>query len=538
MQSLIVKIEFLSNSSQSTKGTLTASCDGEILHSDIVDIARESGRSKFVKCLTDTSPGIDGESLKASILQELSRINDNKKRLQAQDDEREEVDVGNIVRPQLFHTAQVSGLVVPVTYRGGGDLYGSHLLATSWSDGKRELVDLPDSLRMNDGTSLMLRPTPTEPKLQTRSQWSKEARCSWVDGYSPDISDIFQRLASVFSWFLKFRDDDAAGHFATLSLWTMFTYAYPAWDAVPYLSVGGPLGSGKSRVFDVLVELVYKPINSANMTAPCLFRTLDNRGGTLLLDEAEKLYDSDPDLLNILLSGYKKGATAMRLEKADDTFVDKPFDIYCPKAFAAINNLSAPLMSRCIRVMMFRSPKDSPIPKRRIADKSNELQKLREDLHAMALCYGSKFVDIASWKRDCEALSGRNYEVWQPILALARLVEDAGARGLVEIVQTHASKMIELVSEDSVPETDEVVLVTLKEELDTNSYGITSSHLLAKLKEKEPAMFARYYARGIGSILKRYGIISQKSNGKRWLRPSRDELRVVRESYGIDFGEL
>ena len=69
----------------------------------------------------------------------------------------------------------------------------------------------------------------------------------------------------------------------------MLTYCYPAWDAVPYLFVGGPLGSGKSRLFEVLGRLVFRPLSSSNMTGAALFRTLHSQGGCLLLDEAERL---------------------------------------------------------------------------------------------------------------------------------------------------------------------------------------------------------------------------------------------------------
>ena len=104
-----------------------------------------------------------------------------------------------------------------------------------------------------------------------------------------------------------------------LSEW--LTYAYPAWAAIPYLAIGGPLGSGKSRVFEVLSRIVYRPLPSANITAPCMFRTLDAQGGTLLLDEAERLHERTPgvgEIRSILMSGYKAGNPARRLEANRD----------------------------------------------------------------------------------------------------------------------------------------------------------------------------------------------------------------------------
>jgi hypothetical protein len=45
----------------------------------------------------------------------------------------------------------------------------------------------------------------------------------------------------------------------------MLTYVYAAWDAVPYLFVTGPAGSGKTRVFELLGRLVNRPMMSSNM---------------------------------------------------------------------------------------------------------------------------------------------------------------------------------------------------------------------------------------------------------------------------------
>jgi len=119
----------------------------------------------------------------------------------------------------------------------------------------------------------------------------------------------------------------------------MFTYVYPAWTALPYLSVGGPIESGKSTLFDVLARLVFRPLRSSNVTAPMLFRTLDQQGGTLLLDEAERLSDATPDvgeLRSILLSGYRRESPAGRLERERDAFKPRQFDVFGPKAIAAV----------------------------------------------------------------------------------------------------------------------------------------------------------------------------------------------------------
>ena len=47
---------------------------------------------------------------------------------------------------------------------------------------------------------------------------------------------------------------------ATLALWSVLTYCYQAWDAVPYLNIGGPIRSGKTRLFEILSRLAFRPL--------------------------------------------------------------------------------------------------------------------------------------------------------------------------------------------------------------------------------------------------------------------------------------
>ncbi|MHC4476776.1 MAG: hypothetical protein ACYTEL_14110 [Planctomycetota bacterium] len=353
----------------------------------------------------------------------------------------------------------------------------------------------------------------------------------------PRVEEIFRRLCEQFAYFLEFPKEEAVGVTATLALWTMLTYGYPVWPAVPYLSIGGPLGSGKSRVFEVLTLLVYNPLHSSNLTAPCLFRTLHSQGGTLLLDEAERLNDRTPDageIRSVLLCGYKRGGRAHRMEKRGDEFRPVSFDVYGPKAIAGIANLPTALASRCVRIMMFRAGKDSPIPKRRIDSRLKVLAGLRDDLYAMALSQGRTLAEMPCWPSECSNMNGRDFEVWQPIMAMARFVEEAGAEHLVEIVREYAVKSAESTNEDIVPESDEILLRLLKEQLADEPRGITAGALLEKAKIENASIFARYGARGIGGILNRYGIKSHRSGGKRYFRPTENQWRAIEASYGID----
>jgi hypothetical protein len=538
MQDIEINVVFQPKKPGSMYGHLMVKQGAEPLHSDVCNIARDKDVTAFVNRLTQRCPSIDPEEVRNVILGTVDRI--YQQGSNSDSETIEELDVGRIVRPHLFHVPEVSGLLIPVVeVQGNNQVVGKWVLFMQWSDGKRQCTDLADYIELDSGERLWFHPRPPAPAPNLISRWSPSNRLAWLDGYTPSVEDIFRNLCEKFAYFLEFPKEDAIGITATLALWTILTYAYPAWSAVPYLSVGGPLGSGKSRVFEVLSQLVYNPLHSSNLTAPCLFRTLHSQGGILLLDEAERLNDRTPDaaeIRSILLCGYKRGSQAHRMERVGDDFRPVSFDVYGPKAIAGISGLPAALASRCINIMMFRAAKDSPIPKRSINANEKVWVDLRGELHALALARGASFIGLAHWQPECDGLNGRDLEVWHPILALAKFVEDAGADGLLGIMKEYALKSVQATNDDIVPESDEILLQLLKQQMAERPWGITAGELLEKAKEEHLAIFSRYGARGIGAVLNRYGIKSHRSGGKRYFRPNDSHWRAIKASYGIELG--
>jgi hypothetical protein len=321
----------------------------------------------------------------------------------------------------------------------------------------------------------------------------------------------------------------------------MLTYCYQAWGAVPYLYVGGPIGLGKSRLFEIVARLVFRPLVSSSMTGPALFRTLHDRGGTLLYDEAERLRQASPDqqeLVSMLLAGYKRGGQATRLEPVGDSFRSLAFDVYGPKALACIAGLPPALASRCIPVMMFRAAPDSPKPRRRIDADPAGWQSLRDNLHALALEHGATWLELAQRTDVCPAgADGRSYELWQPLLALAAWVEGHGADGLLRLMQRHALAIVEAGKDDQVPEADEVLLEVLTEQVRCGNQP-TPGNILSTAKERDPATFEKWVAQTVSRRLKNYGIPTpKKSHGERRYKDvSLQTLLRIQKHYGIDLG--
>jgi len=521
------------------KINLTAKLGDEVLAMDDLNIKSANARERFAKQLCKDRPGIDRTDVDRELLSIADETHQKQNTQQSVAKSLAELDVSRIVRPERFITQEVSGLTVAIPTLRDGRPSGQLKLYLRWMDGKREVVNIPESLTLPDGRKLWIHPTPGIPSILDRPAWSKEARTAWMDGtHSVNAADIFQRLCRCISHYIDFPKAQAPGTTATLALWVLLTYCYPAWSAIPYLYLGGPAGSGKSRVFEVLSRLIFRPLQSSSLSAAALFRTLHGKGGTLLYDEAERLKQNAPDVAEItamLLAGYKRGGRATRLEPiGDGTFKTMEFQVYGPKAMACIRGLPVALSSRCITVVMFRAASGSAKPRRRIDAYTERWQTLRDDLHALALDCGTDFLDMAQQDDVCPKMSGRAFELWQPLLALASWVECCGAAGLLELMQDYAASSIESGREDQTPDCDEILLRMLG---NLRQLGISpiAKDVLGKAKEEEPQTFSSWSAKGVANALRRYGVETHKTQGRRsYGHITLDQLRRIQTTYNMD----
>lgn len=518
-------------------GTLTAKIGNEVLAVENLDVTKSRARERFVEEVCEGRKGIDRDAVAKELLGLAAGVTANSASTPMHEDE---IEIDRIVRPERIMAPEVSGIAVPRIVTVGGKMSGRYEWYLAWADGRREARAIEPTLRLPDGSQLWISPSPGEPTLAKQPGWSLRARRGWLNGQAaPCPRSLFKAMCKAIAYYLDLPRSEGPGIIATMATWTILSYVYQAWVAVPYLYFGGPIGSGKTTAYDILTRMVYRPTVSSNMTCASLFRTLHSKGGTLLLDEVERLKDvRSPDvaeLMSMLLAGYRKGGSATRLEALPDGgYRPIAFDVFGPKVLACIAGLPPALATRALPITMFRAAPGSKKPRRRIDESSLRWQVLRDGLHALALEHGPRWLELAGRSDVCPPMGGRDYELWQPLLALASFIEESGACGLLGSLQDHALKSIETAKDNQTPGYDETLLRLLADAI-KNGERPTCGEILERARDIDFDCFRSWSPKGVSNHLANYNLHTRKTNGdRRYCDVALSDLRQIQVNYSMD----
>jgi hypothetical protein len=382
-------------------------------------------------------------------------------------------------------------------------------------------------------------PEPAPPGKSMAEGWSKAARYQWLASGSDVLppAGLLDALVEAFATFIEIPEELADGTYRLLSLFTVLSYNSPAFPAVPYLAIHGPSGSGKSRVLDCLKHVAFRPLLVSSTTAAAIFRTLDNRGGTLLFDEAEQLNAAESgatgELYPCLLAGYKRDGVASRCDGEDNE--PKEFSVYGPKVLTSIRELPETLASRCINLVMTRSRRGSEKALKSPDDSkyAPQWRRLRDALHAFSINRGGRMLALAEPEAVVpSAMFPRSREIWAPLLQLAHLFEQEGAAGLLGIMQAFAKQKAEVAEQLLVPDLDAAILraaVYLSRE------GSAAKPTAGEIASRAQVVDTGTNVTGkmVGAILRRYGISHRILHGRYVYELSPKLVAEIEDRYGI-----
>lgn len=210
-----------------------------------------------------------------------------------------------------------------------------------------------------------------------------------------------------------------------LSLWAAHTHVFPAFEQTPFLEVTSPeKRCGKSRLFEVLAAVVARPWRVITPSEAVLFRKIERDHPTLLLDEADAIFDKSngttEPLRALLNASNREGTSIPRCVGPSQELKD--FDIFCPKALAGIRDYAPETVrDRSIRIRLERKLASEPAQKWRREDRA-----AAEPLHGALVLWAPEAVAAlaASRPTPADGLDDRSEESWEPLLAIADMAGD------------------------------------------------------------------------------------------------------------------
>jgi hypothetical protein len=305
---------------------------------------------------------------------------------------------------------------------------------------------------------------------------------------------------------------------AAAALWVLHTWVIAAAHATPYLFVtSAEPECGKTRLLEVLRELVRRPLFTMNISDAALFRAIAALQPTLFFDEVDSIFNPKArergvrdELRAILNSGYRRGQHVYRMGGGNHTTLET-FEVFCPKALAGLGTLPPTLASRCLRIELKRRRPTEPVEDFFPEDVAEGADRLRGQLESWA----SVTVDVLRRNRPAriEGLRDRTMEVWRPLLAIAELDGEPWS------ARARRAALGLTSGEDDDPSTGLLLLEDVRAAFDeTGQERIASTDLIVALAGREESPWGEWWIdpksdepnrtapRRLSQLLKPYGI--------------------------------
>jgi Protein of unknown function (DUF3631) len=210
-----------------------------------------------------------------------------------------------------------------------------------------------------------------------------------------------------------------------LALWVLHTWAIEAADSTPFIffSSAEP-GSGKTRAFETVANIVREPWNAIAPSVAVLFRKIEQKSPTLLLDEVDAIFckkggETAEGLRAILNAGNRRSTRVDRVEKKKGEMVLVSFGVFCPRALAGLGRPPRTIEDRSITFRMRPRLPHEPIARLRQREATAEARPIRDALATWSKMYIPEL--RAARPHIPDSVSDRMADACEPLLAIADL---------------------------------------------------------------------------------------------------------------------
>lgn len=361
------------------------------------------------------------------------------------------------------------------------------------------------------------------------SRWSTKGIAAYFNNKEETSPEqLYQTIKDTILAHIDFQDKR---YYDLVTIWNIGTYFFPLFDAYPYLHVNGVSDSGKTQLMKVCQCIAFNAELSGSISAAALFRKVQATRCTLLIDENEELANPimNEELYRLLLNGYKRGAKVMRSDMRTPGYIPMKFDVYSPKMLASISVFERVLGSRCISIIMQPSS-NKEIAGKAVKDSDTSWQDIRNMLYPFLLNnWGTIYRSYDELRNDFD-LANRDYEIWKPILAMARLFSNDIFKDMVVLAHEKAEER--RMEKAFTPEAElATALLSTVDKDDFYHLGEIKDYIAADYGNKVPSWITE---KNISSLLKKFGFskIARNSKGYKFFLTVA-EVKKIAENFGI-----
>lgn len=281
------------------------------------------------------------------------------------------------------------------------------------------------------------------PEWEGRIRWDILDCKKWVNekNIQSDPKELYDLLDKTAKKYLEYNNIE----YVKFNLWGIATYFYELFPAFPYYDFTGTKRAGKTKSLEFQKQICYNAIMSSNVTGSSLFRITEGIGATILLDETEEFKNKKNEqaqtVRNLLMQGFLKDQYAIRSDTTKDkNFTPTQYNIFSPKSLAHINSFDDVLEDRCLRQTMKRALNQNII-NTNISENDPSFQVIRNKCYKLFLEYADQIYDLQEEATTKLGITGRELQLWIPIMTLAVFFEKFGVEGgLVENVLENMKK--------------------------------------------------------------------------------------------------
>lgn len=344
-----------------------------------------------------------------------------------------------------------------------------------------------------------------------------------LGGSVGSVGSLSDLITEVRDWFARYVFVLREADLDLLALWAIHTWVCMETYTSPRLLIDSPVpGSGKTTLIEHLGRLAKRPVQMASISsAAMLARITANEVRTLLIDEADRALNPKrpgvDDLIAILNSGYKRGATRPVLVQSKNDWVVEEMPTFSPVAIAG----NSPLIpedtrSRCIVVRL--------MPDR----EGKVLESDWEALEPLAAALAGKIEAVTNAYRerirdaDPDLPLGcvnRLKERWKPLKRIAQAASPEWEAKVDQLILADLESARELAESGDVQLSPNLQLAKdLYEVFETEPLFSPTSHLVSRLIRHNPDQWSSSSFYGKDLTAQRLGRILSNAFGVNSIR--------------------